>query len=192
MTALSYTDIQQGVFFRMDGAVYETVDAVFSKKSRQKGSNQVRIKNIATGAVTTKTFHTSDVLEDVTVEKEEYVFVYARNDEIIIHPVDKPSERTSIPSSSFPNSILIPSGTTVTALVENNEILTVRAPIKVDVLVKEAPPDVRGNTAQGGTKRVVTETGASIATPLFIKTGDCIRINTETGEYTERVKIVND
>ena len=51
MASLSYTDIQQGVFFKMDGAIYETVDAVYSKKSRQKGSNQARMKNIVTGTV---------------------------------------------------------------------------------------------------------------------------------------------
>ena len=74
-----------------------------------------------------------------------------------------------------------------TALVHADTICTIIPPIKVDLLVTEAAPGVRGNTAQGGTKRVMTETGTSITTPLFINTGDRIRVNTETGEYVERI-----
>ena len=54
--------------------------------------------------------------------------------------------------------------------------------------VVEAPPAIRGNTADGGTKQVTLETGIKVSTPLFVKEGDIIRINTETGEYVERVK----
>ena len=58
----------------------------------------------------------------------------------------------------------------------------------MDFKVTEAPPAVRGNTAQGGTKTVIIETGAQINTPLFINEGDIIRVNTQTGEYVERVE----
>ena len=61
-------------------------------------------------------------------------------------------------------------------------------PIKMDLKVTEAPPSIKGNTAQGGTKVVELETGAKISVPLFINTGDMIRVNTDTGEYTERVE----
>ena len=172
----------------MDGAIYETVDAVYSKKSRQKGSNQVRIKNIVTGTVVSKTLHASDTVEEVSLEKKNCVFVYARGDEAVIHPTDKPSERMSVSVKNLAGIALLPSGTRVTALTENDSVLTIQLPIKVDLLVKEAPPNTRGNTAQGGTKRVTVETGATVATPPFIETGERIRVNTETGEYVERAK----
>ena len=69
----------------------------------------------------------------------------------------------------------------------NDKIFHVKLPIKVELKVKEAPPDVRGNTAQGGSKIVTLETGATITVPMFVKEGDVLRINTETGEYVERV-----
>ena len=75
----------------------------------------------------------------------------------------------------------------VTALVWNDEIIGIQTPIKVELKVTEAPPAVKGNTAQGGSKQVVLETGAVINTPLFINEGDIVRVNTETGEYVERV-----
>ena len=187
MTSLDYTDIQTGIYFKMGGVIYEALETTFSKKSRQKGSNQVRMKNLRTGAVVTKTLHASDKLEKVVLEKEKYVFVYTRNSEAVIHPENKPSNRITIPTESIQNSHLIPSGTTVTALQEDDSIITLQLPVKIDLTVTEAPPSVRGNTAQGGTKKVTVETGALITTPLFIETGDIIRINTITGDYVERV-----
>ena len=68
----------------------------------------------------------------------------------------------------------------------DDKLFRVRLPIKVDLKVTEAPPNTRGNTAQGGSKQVTLETGAIINTPLFIEQGEVVRINTETGEYVER------
>jgi elongation factor P len=59
--------------------------------------------------------------------------------------------------------------------------------VKLEFRVVEAPPAIRGNTADGGSKQVTLETGIKVNTPLFVKEGDMIRINTETGEYVERV-----
>ena len=69
----------------------------------------------------------------------------------------------------------------------NDKLFRVKLPVKVELKVTEAPPDVRGNTAQGGSKIVELETGATVNVPMFVKLGDVIRINTDTGEYVERV-----
>lgn len=187
MAFLDYTDLQAGMFFKIDGVIYETIESTFSKKSRQQGSNQVRAKNLRTGAVVSKTLRASDKPEEVFIEKANYVFVYARGDEVVVHPEGAPSERVMLPLGSSCGMNLIPSNTTVTALIVDGEVVSLQLPIKVDLVVKEAPPSIRGNTTQGGTKKVVVETGIFITTPLFIETGDCIRINTGTGEYVERV-----
>lgn len=187
MTLLDYTDIQPRVFFRTDGSVYEVLESTFSKKSRQKGSNRVRIKNLITGAVVSKTLRPSDVFEQVFLSKERYVFVYVRNDDLVVHPEGNPSDRITLPLGSLSGIHLIPSGTVVTALLDGSTIVTLRLPIKVEVLVSDSPPSIRGNTTQGGSKQVTVETGATVVVPLFIETGDRIRVNTTTGEYVERV-----
>ena len=74
------------------------------------------------------------------------------------------------------------------AILFEGKIITVDLPIKMDFKVIEAPPAIRGDTAQGGVKQVKIETGATINVPLFINEGDVVRINTETGEYVERVE----
>ena len=69
----------------------------------------------------------------------------------------------------------------------NDDIIALSTPIKVDLAVREADPAVRGNTAAGGSKEAILETGAKILVPLFINPGDVVCVNTESGEYTERV-----
>ncbi len=69
----------------------------------------------------------------------------------------------------------------------NDEIISVETPIKMVFIVKEAPPSIKGNTAQGGNKVVTLETGLSVNAPLFIQEGDKIEVNTETGEYVTRI-----
>jgi len=70
--------------------------------------------------------------------------------------------------------------------VFEEKIINLHLPIKMDFKVIEAPPSIRGNTAQGGTKQVKIETGAMIDAPLFVEEGDIIEVNTESGEYTGR------
>jgi elongation factor P len=79
-------------------------------------------------------------------------------------------------------------GIPIDAFQFNGKIINISLPIKMEFKVVEAPPGIKGDTAQGGTKVVTIETGAKVAVPLFINEGDIIRINTETGEYVERVE----
>jgi elongation factor P len=75
----------------------------------------------------------------------------------------------------------------ISLLMFKEKIIGVKLPIKVDLKVTEAHDATKGNTAQGATKEVKVETGASVYVPMFIKEGETIRINTETGDYVERV-----
>src|SRR3989344_340624 len=81
----------------------------------------------------------------------------------------------------------------VTGLVYENsdgveQIISIKLPVKLELKVKEAPPSMRGNTASGGGKPIVLETGATITAPFFIEAGDSIIVNTDTGEYVERAR----
>ena len=75
----------------------------------------------------------------------------------------------------------------VDILTYEEKPMAIKIPVKVDLEVKDAPPAVKGNTVSGGTKIIELVTGAKVDAPLFINTGDIIRINTDSGEYTERV-----
>jgi elongation factor P len=75
----------------------------------------------------------------------------------------------------------------VETFIFNDKIIKIKMPIKMDFRVIECPPGIKGNTAQGGTKVVTIEGGAKVNAPLFIEQDEMIRVNTETGEYVERV-----
>lgn len=187
MAKLDYTDIKAGQFFSMEGVIYECVSNVFSKKSRQKGSNQVKIKNIITGAIISKTLHSSDTLESVSIEKENYVFVFKKGNTVVLHKENNPADRVEVDGSFVAGISFLPTKTKVTAITSGEKILTITPPIKVDVEVKEAPPVIKGSTVQSQNKKVLIETGVFINAPMFIEVGDIIRINIE-GVYIERVK----
>ncbi len=98
-------------------------------------------------------------------------------------------DQFSLPKSVLGNLVnFLIDGAEATILNFNGSPINIELPIKMDFKVVEAPPAIRGNTADGGSKQVTIETGIKVNTPLFIKEGDVIRINTETGEYVERAK----
>ncbi len=184
---LSYTAIKPGVFFSYRDSVYECVEAVFSKKSRQQGSNTVRMKNVTTGAVITKTLHSSDSFNQVAVEKCSLVYVYSHRGVSWFHHTNTPATRLKVSTATIAGISFVPDKTTVTGIFSGETLLAIQVPIKTAVLVRDAPPSLRGNTTQGGSKQVVLETGAVVATPLFVRSGDTVQINTETGKYVGRV-----
>ncbi len=186
---LSYSDITSGRYIVLDNEPYEVLSNQISKKSRQKASNQTKLRSLKTGKVTEKAFHQSDSVEEAEILKEDAVFLYHNRGEYWFHEEGDKSARFALSDELLGNKgQYLKENTTITILRFNEDIIGVDLPIKIDLLVSEAPPAVRGNTAQGGNKQVVLETGTIVSTPLFINKGDIVRINTETGQYVERVK----
>src|SRR3990167_7656897 len=102
----------------------------------------------------------------------------------------KTIQRTFHQNESFKEAEIGKETTEVTASIFKKDIINISIPVKMDLQVTETPPGVRGNTAQGGSKEAILETGYKLQVPFFINPGDIVRVNTETGEYTERVEKV--
>ena len=190
---LDYNQVTPGKFIVLDGQPYECLVSQTSKKSRQKASNQTKLKNLITGKVTEKAFHQSDNLEEADISKKTVIFIYENRGEYWFHEDGNPKERFKLDADMIGDqSKFLKEKTGIDALVFNEEVIGISLPIKMDLLVTEAAPAVKGNTAQGATKQVVVETGASITVPIFVNQGDVIRINTESGEYVERASKSNE
>ena len=191
---LSYNEILPGRYIVLDGQPYEVISSQTSRKSRQKASNQAKLKNLISGKVVERTFHQSDNVEEADVEKVAVTYLYARclpagRQEYWFCEEGNPKSRFNLSEDIVGNSTkFLKQHAAATALRFGSSFVDIRPPIKVDLVVTEAPPGIRGDTAQGGTKQVVLETGAIVNTPLFIETGDVVRVNTETGQYVERVE----
>ena len=172
----------------LQGEPHEVLSSQITKKQRQKPSNQTRLKNLRTGKVFEKAFHQSDTVEEADIEKRTIKHLYTTKGEYWFSDKDNPKDRFSLSEDIISGKEFLKENELVSALMFNDTIIGITLPIKVELTVTEAPPAVRGNTAQGATKQIVLESGARISAPLFIDEGDIIRVNTETGEYAERVE----
>ena len=186
--SLGLNDIKKGSLIAIEGDPYLVMSVLHQHIGRGSSNTQLKAKNLVNGKIFDRTLKPSEVFEEAELERMDAEFIYARNSEYWFNEVGNPSNRFAIDGETLGGqSGFLKPQMTVRAIKFNGEIINVEVPIKVEYKVVEAPPNVRGNTAQGGTKQVVIETGAKVSTPMFVEMGDTIRVNTETGEYVERV-----
>lgn len=185
---LEYNEIVAKKMIVLDNEPYVVLSSAISKKSRQQASNQTKLKHMITGKVTSRAFHQTDKLKEADIGKRNIKYLYNSKSEWWFCDVDNPHNRFSLPQASVgEQGHYLKENTLVEALTFNGHIIGIRLPPKIDLIVTEAPPSIRGNTAQGGTKQVTLETGVQVSVPFFIEQGDTIRVNTGTREYSERV-----
>jgi elongation factor P len=185
---LNISDIKTGKTISLDGEPYVVIFHQHSKMGRAGAVLRTKIRNLKNGAVMEKTFQGADKIEEAEISKSKAQYLYREEDNFFF--MDNASyEQFSLPKEVLQSltDYLIES-TEVTVLNFSSAPINIELPVKMDFKVVEAPPAIRGNTADGGSKQVTLETGIKVNTPLFIKQGDVVRINTETGEYAERAK----
>lgn len=188
---LDYNEIREKKIIIYDGEPAEVVESHVARTQQRKPQNQVKLKSLISGKTIAATFHVSDTAEEADISKREIKYLYNNRGEFWFSDIDNPKNRFALPESLIGNSgKFFKENSPVTALVWDNDdeekIIKVTLPIKMEFKVKEAPPAVKGDTAKGGNKNIVLENGTTISAPMFIAEGDTVIINTETGEYTER------
>lgn len=185
---LSITDLKIGTIFVLDKQPYKVLEYKHSHLGRGGSVVQVRIKNLLTGTVLNRNFKQSDEFEEAEIERVKSKYLYHHRGQYFFCQEDNPKNRFSLSENEIGKKTkYLKPNTLIEVLFFQNKPVDISLPIKIDLKVIEAPPGIKGDTAQGGTKTVVLETGLEIKAPLFIKQGDIIRVNTETGEYVERV-----
>jgi len=185
---LNYNEVKAGVAVLIEGEPYVCMWNNIMQKQQRRPVNQTKMKHLIRGNVIEYSFQQSDKLQEAEIESRPAVFIYARNGESFFHDVSDKSKRFTVSEEMVGEAVkFLKANMQVETLWFDGKLFRVKVPIKVELKVTEAPPDVRGNTAQGGSKIVELETGATLNVPMFVKQGDVIRINTETGEYVERV-----
>jgi len=186
---LNYNELTSGTCVVLEGDPYIVLASHVFRKQQRKPVNQTKLRNLITGKVTERSFHQSEMIQEANIQEESFTFIYSRNSESWFNKEGAPKQRISLPDDVIGDQKqFLKEGMAVSAMIFDEKIIGIKLPIKVELSVTEAPPSIKGDTAQGGTKQVTLETGAVVAAPLFVNTGDVIRINTTTGEYTERVE----
>lgn len=186
---LQYNEILPKKVIELDGEPYLVLSAHVFRKQQNRPVNQTKLRHLRTGRVIERSFHQNETVAEATIERVPAVFAFRKRDTFHFHSPEDKSRRYTAPEDIVGDAAqyLIPE-TEVTLVFFDDALIGVELPIKVDLKVIDTPPNVRGNTAQGGTKPATLESGAEVIVPLFIEVGDVIRVNTQTGEYVERVE----
>ena len=186
---LSYSELKPGTTFIVDGEPYQVLEYNFLRMQQRKPVAQTKIKNLKTGKIVQRMFHQNESFPEANIEKQKAVFLYTNRGEYWFHKPGNPKERFMLKETIIGEAghFLVPNTEIMTDVFEG-EIINIEIPIKMDFKVKEAPPGIKGDSATGGAKEIIIETGYKLKTPLFINEGDIIRINTQTGAYVERVE----
>ena len=189
MSVLSYNEILPKSIINYNGEPYEVLSSHIFRMQQRKPVNQTKLRHLISGKVTEISFHQNETMTEAEVGKMQAQYLYTNRDESWFAEEGNPKNRFSFPEDTVHNQVqwLVPN-TSVEVLTYEEKPMTIKIPVKIELEVKEAPPTIKGNTATGGNKLVTLVTGAKVDVPLFINAGDIIRINTDSGEYTERVE----
>ena len=186
---LTYFDLRKGVKFILDGQPYEVLEFQQIGKAQDVVVAKTKIKNLITGKVLERNFHQDEIFEEAEIEKTEVRFLYSHQGKFFFCESQNPRNRFEFTEGQIGlGAKFLKINQVLTGMKFQGEIINILLPIKVNLKIIEAPPGIRGERAQAGTKTVTLETNAKINVPLFVEAGDIVEVNTETGEYVRRVE----
>lgn len=182
------SDIRRGMFIIYKGEPHIVLERLFTTRGRVSAFNKTKLKSLISGRVLQQTFKSTDKVEEIDVETKSMQFIYVDGDSAYF--MDPQSfEQIPIPVGNIPGgtNYLHADAKYVTMFYED-EALSVKLPFSIKLKVASTIGAVKGNTAQAATKVAELETGMEVQVPLFIEEGDFIVVNTDSGEYIEKVR----
>lgn len=184
---LNFNEIKTGRVIKVNNEPFIIIKTDHHKMGRGGAVLKVKCRNLINGNILERTFQGAEKAEEAETETKKANFLYKDKDEAYF--MDNGSyEQFNLPLEEIGEPAqFLKDGVDVDVLYFEGKPVTVSLPIKMEFKVVSAPPSVKGNSAGNVNKQVEIETGALISVPLFIDEGDTIRINTDTGEYVERV-----
>lgn len=185
---LSIAQVKVGMYITYKNEPYKVVYAQHTKMGRGGGILKAKIKNLLSGAIIENTFKDSDRVEEADLSRQPAQFLYKDGD--IFHFMNTESyDQFELHRDIVGlGASLIKDGSAVDILFFGERAIGVNLPPKVDLEVTYTESVAAGNTVSNVLKNATIETGAVIKVPAFVKNGDIVKINTETGEYVERVR----
>ena len=183
----STSDFKNGLVLNLEGQLWTITEFQHVKPGKGPAFVRTTLKNVLTGKVVDKTFNAGVKVDTARVDKRDMTFLYKDGSDFVF--MDKDTyDQISVPAQTI--------GTVANFLLENQEalvaqndgaVLYVELPASVELLVSHTDPGLQGDRSTGGTKPATLETGAEINVPLFLNTGDKIKVDTRDGRYLGRV-----
>ncbi len=183
---ISASEFRNGVTIEVDGDIYTIIEFQHVKPGKGAAFVRTRIKNIISGGIVERTFRPTEKMARAHIERKDMQYLYSDAD--LYHFMDVENyEQVAVNESDIGDSLkFVKENEMVKILSHNNKIFGIEPPLFVELEITETEPGFKGDTAQGATKPAVVETGATVYVPLFIGSGEKIKVDTRTGEYLGR------
>jgi len=183
------SDIRKGLCIKYNNDIYKIIEFLHVKPGKGPAFVRTKLKSVTSGKVIDNTFSAGHKIEDVRVETHKFQYLYSEGETYHFMNTEDYTQ-IQLQETTLDRPDLLKEGEVVTVIInsEDNNPLSVDMPASVVLEVTATEPGVKGNTATNATKPATVETGARVNVPLFINEGDKIKIDTEKGNYQERVK----
>lgn len=183
---ISSNDFRPGVTIVLDGSVWRVVEFLHVKPGKGSAFVRTKLKNSQTGSVVERTFRAGETVPQATLEKSTMQHTYKDGDDFVFMDMETYEEQRLNANEIGDRVKYLKDGMEVNVVRWQEQVLEVELPNSVVLEVVQTDPGVRGDTATGGTKPAVVETGATVMVPLFISNGERIRIDTRNDTYLGR------
>ncbi len=184
---ISAGDFRNGLTLEIDGQVMQVLEFQHVKPGKGAAFVRTKMKNVIDGGVVEKTFRPTEKFPQARIDRVDMQYLYQDGDLynfMNVETYDQIAIGTDIVGD---NMKFVKENEMCKVLSYNGSVFAIEAPLFVELEVTETEPGVKGNTATGATKPAIVETGAQVMVPLFVNTGDRLKIDTRTGEYLSRV-----
>jgi len=184
--ALSINEIKSGVTILVDGEVYVVIETQHVKPGKGAAFVRAKLRNLKNSNIQEKTFRGDEKIEEAFVEEKKLQYLYASGK--MYHFMDQENfEEIAISEDNIGDKKkFLKDNLEVSGYFYKNETLNINLPNFIEFKIIHTEPGIKGDTAKSGTKPAQIETGATVQVPLFINSGDAIKVDTRTGEYIER------
>ena len=186
--SINFSDLSRGLVIELEGQPWQVMDYERHKMQQRAPVTRIKLKNLMSGAVVERTFQRYDTAFSVAdMDNREVQYLYTDGEFFYFLDLETYDQYDLTREVLGPSLDYMKEQMVVELVFYNGSPLTVNLPTHVELEVKETPPSFRGDTAQGGNKPATLETGLRVNVPMFITPGTVVRVDTRTGEYTERV-----
>ncbi|HLB13248.1 MAG TPA: elongation factor P [Dehalococcoidia bacterium] len=184
---ISTGDLKKGITIELDGDLYTILDYQHLKLGRGSAQVRMKLRHVRAGHITERTFQAGDRFPRAYLDRRPVQFLYQDGD--LFHFMDTENfEQTALNGAQLGDAVsYLKENQTLDLLSYRGEPIGAELPITVELRIVETDPGFKGDTATGGNKLARLETGLTTQVPLFINTGDVIKVDTRTGTYIERV-----
>ena len=186
MAVITTNELKNGMTLDLDDGLFQVVDFQHVKPGKGHAFVRTNLRNLRAGGTVERTFRAAEKVQRANIDKREVQFIYRDGEDYVFMDNESFEQLSVAPATLGEATNFIVDGSNVILLMYGTEIIGTDLPAAVELTVDNTEPGLQGDRSSGGTKPATLETGLSIQVPLFIASGERVKIDTRTGQYLSR------